>query len=146
MYAGLTLSHTRAHLYRASLEGTAYGVKDNLDVMGAMGAEPKRIVAVGGGTQNPLWLQIVSDVTGKSQMVPQRTIGASYGDAFLAGLASGIVKDRSAITSDWVKLGRTIEPDPSMEAVYAPYHDIYKRLYAKTADEMHELAVLGQAN
>lgn len=144
MFAGLTLSHTRSHLYRASLEGTAYGVKDNLEVMRAMGAEPKRIVAVGGGTQNPLWLQIVSDVTGKTQVVPERTIGASYGDAFLAGLASGIITDRSTITSDWVKLDRTIKPDDSMAAIYAPYHEIYKRLYANTRVEMHDLARLGQ--
>ena len=37
--------------------------------------------------KSPLWLQIVSDVTGLPQDVPQRTIGASYGDAFLAGIA-----------------------------------------------------------
>ena len=37
VYAGLTLSHTKAHLYRASLEGTAYGVRHNLETMSAMG-------------------------------------------------------------------------------------------------------------
>ena len=41
MYAGLTLSHTRAYMFRASLEGTAYGVKDNLEVMAEMGGEPR---------------------------------------------------------------------------------------------------------
>ena len=144
MYAGLTLSHTRAHLYRASLEGTAYGVRDNLDVMREMGADPKRIVAVGGGAQNPLWLQIVSDISGKAQIVPERTIGASYGDAFLAGVASGIIPDRDAITRKWVKVERVIEPDPEMRDVYEPYHRIYKSLYASTRDDMHRLAALGQ--
>ena len=86
VYAGLTLSHTKAHLYRASLEGTAYGVRHNLETMSAMGAPPRRLVAVGGGAKNPLWLQIVSDVSGLPQDVPERTIGASYGDAFMAGL------------------------------------------------------------
>ena len=56
-----------------------------------MGAPPRRLVAVGGGAKNPLWLQIVSDVSGLPQDVPERTIGASYGDAFMAGLATGIV-------------------------------------------------------
>lgn len=144
MYAGLTLSHTRAHLYRASLEGTAYGVRDNLDVMREMGADPKRIVAVGGGTQNPLWLQIVSDVAGKAQIVPERTIGASYGDAFLAGVATGIVSDRSAIQRDWVKVGRIVEPDPAMAAIYEPYQHIYRSLYRSTREDMHQLAELGQ--
>ena len=144
IYAGLTLSHTRAHLYRASLEGTAYGVRDNLDVMAAMGADPKRIVAVGGGASNPLWLQIVSDVSGKAQMVPERTIGASYGDAFLAGVATGIIKDRNAINTDWVTIDRIVEPAPSMKPVYEPYYEIYRSLYRSTKPEMHQLAELGQ--
>jgi len=112
--------------------------------MGEMGSDPKRIVAVGGGAQNPLWLQIVSDVSGKAQIVPERTIGASYGDAFLAGVASGIIPDRDAITREWVKVARVIEPDPAMRAVYEPYHRIYKSLYASTRDDMHRLAALGQ--
>jgi len=146
IYAGLTLSHTRAHLYRASLEGTAYGVKDNVEVMAAMGADPKRIVAVGGGTQNPLWLQIVSDVSGKAQFVPEKTIGASYGDAFLAGVATGIVRNRDAINQDWVKLSRVIEPNGNLDAIYAEYHEIYKSLYQSTRLEMHHLARLGHGN
>ena len=85
VFAGLTLSHTRGHLYRAVLEGTGFGVRDNLEAMAEMGAPPTRLVAVGGGAQNALWLQIVSDITGAVQIVPERTIGASYGNAFLAG-------------------------------------------------------------
>ncbi|MDF3018607.1 MAG: carbohydrate kinase, partial [Thermomicrobiales bacterium] len=102
VYAGLTLSHTKAHLYRASLEGTAYGVRHNLETMSAMGAPPRRLVAVGGGAKNPLWLQIVSDVSGLPQDVPERTIGASYGDAFMAGLATGIVSGPDALERDCV--------------------------------------------
>jgi xylulokinase len=146
IYAGLTLSHTRAHLYRASLEGTAYGVRDNVEVMAAMGADPKRIVAVGGGTQNPLWLQIVSDVSGKAQVVPEKTIGASYGDAFLAGVATGIVQEREAINRDWVKLSRVIEPNANLDGIYAEYQEIYKSLYQSTRAEMHHLARLGQGS
>jgi xylulokinase len=145
MYAGLTLSHTRAHMYRASLEGTAFGVRDNVEVMAAMGADPRRIVAVGGGTQNPLWLQIVSDVSGKSQIVPEKTIGASYGDAFLAGVATGIIPDRAAISREWVSVARVIEPNPDTAETYAEYHAIYRSLYQSTRGEMHRLAELGQA-
>lgn len=144
IFAGLTLSHTRAHLYRASLEGTAYGVRDNVDVMAEMGADPTRIVAVGGGTQNPVWLQMVSDVSGKAQVVPERTIGASYGDAFLAGVATGIIPDRDVMNREWVRVARVVEPDPAMRAVYEPYYQIYKSLYAATRDEVHRLAKLGQ--
>ena len=60
-------------------------MRHNLETMSDMGALPRRLVAVGGGAKNPLWLQIVSDVSGLPQDVPERTIGASYGDAFMAG-------------------------------------------------------------
>ena len=144
VYAGLTLSHTRGHLYRASLEGTGYGVRQNLETMADMGATPRRIVAVGGGAQNPTWLQIVSDITGHEQIVPERVIGASYGDAFLAGVATGIIPDRRAINTEWVKVARVVEPDRITHERYAAYYEVYESLYRHTKADMHALARLGQ--
>ncbi len=143
MFAGLTLSHTRAHLYRSVLEGTAFGVRHNLEAMTAMGVPPKRLVAVGGGAKNDLWLQIVSDATGYAQIVPERTIGASYGNAFLAGVATGIIPDRNALNREWVKIAKAVEPNAQARDVYQPYYDLYRRLYEKTKEEMHALAELG---
>ncbi len=143
VYAGLTLSHTKAHLYRASLEGTAYGVRHNLETMSAMGAPPRRLVAVGGGAKNPLWLQIVSDVSGLPQDVPERTIGASYGDAFMAGLATGIVSEADALQRDWVKLAMQLQPNAELGPAYDEYYAVYRGLYESAKDQMHALARLG---
>jgi xylulokinase len=143
VFAGLTLSHTRAHLYRAILEGTAFGVRHNLEAMLRMGAAPQRLVAVGGGATNRLWLQIVSDVTGIAQVVPKRTIGASLGDAFLAGLAAGIVSDRSALQRDWVQIETILEPNGTAATIYDEYFAVYRGLYESSKDQMHELAKLG---
>ena len=144
VYAGLTLSHSRAHLYRASLEGTAYGVRHNLETMSAMGAPPRRLVAVGGGAQNHLWLQIVSDVCNIPQDIPERTIGAAYGDAFLAGLATGLIPDLAALQRDWVKLAVTLQPRLAERAVYDAYYPIYRHLYEASRDDLHALARLGR--
>ena len=143
VYAGLTLSHTKAHLYRASLEGTAYGVRHNLETMSAMDAPPKRLVAVGGGAKNPLWLQIVSDVSGLPQAVPERTIGASYGDAFTAGLATGIVPGEEALQREWVTLAMQLQPNAELRPSYDAYYAVYRSLYESAKEEMHELARLG---
>ncbi|MCC6313609.1 MAG: FGGY-family carbohydrate kinase [Thermomicrobiales bacterium] len=143
VYAGLTLSHTRAHLYRASLEGTAFGVRHNLETMDAMGATPKRLVAVGGGASNPIWLQIVSDASGLPQDVPERTIGASYGDAFLAGLATGLVPSLDALHRDWVKLATTYRPNANIKAIYDDYYPVYRGLYESSKEQLHALARLG---
>ncbi len=143
MFAGLTLSHTRGHLYRAVLEGTAYGVRHNLEAISGMGARTQRLVAVGGGAQNQLWMQIVSNVTGMSQIVPDRTIGACYGDAFLAGLGSGLITDRSALQQEWVTIRQVVEPDESAGRVYGDYYPIYRDLYENTREQQHRLADLG---
>lgn len=143
---GLTLAHSRAHVYRAMLEGTAYGIAHNLSVMREAGGEAKRIVAVGGGAKNPTWLQIVSDVSGLPQQVPAQTIGAAYGDAFLAGLATGIIPSLDVLDRDWVQLDRTIEPRDHIHRVYKEYYAIYGRLYTDTLEEQHALAALSQRN
>jgi xylulokinase len=138
MIFGLTLAHGRQHLYRAILEGIAYGIRHNLETFQALGAEVKRIVAVGGGTQSANWLQIVSDVTGLAQMVPATTIGASYGDAFLAGLASGRLT--RADLASWVKPGGMVQPDSSLKPRYDGAYADYRLLYTRTQDIAHRLA------
>jgi xylulokinase len=140
IFAGLSLRHTRGHLFRAGFEGTGFGMRHNLDAMRDMGAVPKRVVAVGGGTQNPVWLQIVCDVTGVPQMVPERAVGASYGDAFMAGLASGIIPDRSVLNGVWVRPARTYEPNLALSAMYGERYGIFRRLYESTKDDIHTLA------
>ena len=136
--AGLSLSHTRAHLFRAVLEGVGYGVRHNLETFTALGSRLRRVVAVGGGAQTDTWLQIVSDIAGVVQEVPATTIGASYGDAFLAGLAAGRVQREDLDT--WVRPGRTIRPDTSKRALYDQQFGLYKQLYTQTKTVVHELA------
>ncbi|MCC6310298.1 MAG: FGGY-family carbohydrate kinase [Trueperaceae bacterium] len=136
--AGLDLTHTREHLFRALLEGVAYGVRHNLETFAALGATPKRIVAVGGGARGSTWLQIVSDVSGQTQLVPEVTLGASYGDAFLAGLAAGVLK--RADLSGWVRIKDQVRPVPEDSERYEPYYRDFLRLYAGTAPVVHALA------
>lgn len=137
--AGLTLEHSRGDLYRAALEATALGVRHNVETMRAAGADIRRIVAVGGGTQGRLWLQVVSDVTGLVQEVPATTIGASYGAAFLAAVA--IAPDGEApLITDWNPVTETITPNADLRATYDTLFDRYVRLYAGTKDVVHELA------
>lgn len=143
VFAGLTLSHTRDHMYRAVLEGTAYGVRHNIETLREIGAPPKRIVAVGGGARNQLWLQIVSDVANIPQVVPQQTIGAAYGDAFLAGVATGIIKQVTALTDTWVEAKTIIQPNPANLEVYSATYDVYRSLYENAKDDLHALARLG---
>ncbi len=137
VFAGLTLAHRREHLYRAVLESVAFGIRHNIETFQFIGADVKRVVAVGGGTKSTTWLQIVSDVAGIAQEVPQLTIGASYGDAFLAGVASGQLRREDL--ARWVQPGSEVQPEPARKAVYDSLYSDYRLLYERTKDIVHRL-------
>ena len=136
--AGLTLEHTRGDLYRAALEATALGVRHNVETMRAAGADIRRIVAVGGGTQGALWLQVVSDVTGLVQEVPRTTIGASYGAAFLAAVAVAPA-DAAPDIAAWNPVATTVHPRAELATLYDERFGQYLRLYQDTKHVIHEL-------
>jgi xylulokinase len=136
MVFGLTLAHTRADLYRATIEGIGHAVRHNLDTF----AEARRleaVYAVGGGAQNPLWMQAVSDITGVSQRVRRHTTGAALGSAMLAGIGLGLIARTDIDRMNPVV--RTIEPEGANQALYDRDHDIYLDLYARTKPHMRSL-------
>lgn len=135
---GLNLEHTRAHIIHAAYEGTGYGIDQNLCLLRNAGLSLGEITAVGGGTKNALWLQIVSNICGIRQKVPEITIGASYGDALMAGLAIGTIRSPDAI-KDLVKIKYTVEPDKEQTEIYQKMKKIYSQLYQRNKDLMHEL-------
>lgn len=142
MFFGLTLSHSRAHLYRSCLEGIAYGLRHNIEAMGEADAMPQRLVAIGGGAIDSLWTQICSDVTGLPQDLPRQTIGAAYGDAYIAGLAAGLFSDFALLQDEWVKIARRIQPNPETKAIYDDLYAIYRDLYHDSRRHMRRLSSL----
>ena len=142
VFAGLSLSHTRADLFRAVLEGTAFAIRMNIEAMLKAGADLDQVIAVGGGTMNELWLQIVSDVCGICQIVPEQTIGACYGDAFLAGLAVGAVERIETLNQVWVKNNKVIKPDPMKKQLYDQHYQLFRDLFSQSKETIHRLADL----
>lgn len=134
--AGLTTSHGTPEIYRAALEGIAYGVRHNLEAMGEAGGVAGRLVAVGGGTQGGLWTQIVSDVTGQPQQIPDETVGAALGDALLAGVGTGLAVDQD----NWNPVVRTVQPITENTERYEGFYQHYRALYDSTAEIAHFLA------
>jgi xylulokinase len=138
MLFGLDLTHTRGDVYRAVLEGNAYATRHILDTYAELGVPPKAIYAVGGGTKNAVWAGATTDISGHAQVVREKTMGASYGDAFLAAIGVGDVA-RGAI-EQWNPVVRTIAPNASHTAVYGRGYKVFRALYPRTRDLMRELA------
>jgi len=138
LWCGLSLKHTQGDLYRSILEGVAFGIRHNLEVMGQEGVQPNRVLAVGGGTKNPLWLQIVADVCGIELHVPEQQIGASYGDAFLAATGIGLYKGLSDI-KDWVRVKYTVSQQADPGGAYEFNYQVFRDLYQSNKALMHRL-------
>jgi len=138
--AGFSLNHTRGDIYRAVLEGISFATRMNLEAMQNTGARMTHGIAVGGGASNRLWLQIVSNVTGIPQELPEETIGACYGDAFLAGLGVGIIKDKHAIKEQWVKIKGVVEPIDKTKPTYDKLYGLFRELYLGSQSVVHQLS------
>jgi len=136
---GLSIKHTRGDVYRAILEGVGFGIRHNLEAMRDEGANPERIIAVGGGTRNDLWMQLVADIADIELAVPRQLIGASYGDAFMAAVGVGRFNHLTEIAR-WVKNKKIISPSPAAHVHYALNYKIFRSLYEANRPLMHELA------
>ena len=131
VFFGLTLSHTRAHIFRAILEAVIYGFRHHVDILQEMGCIPKHIKATNGGAKSRFWCQIAADVLGTEICAYQSHPGSALGVAFLAGMSLGIFKDWEEINNFLVN--RSIfKPQPESidkyEKAYAIYRNLYKQL------------------
>jgi xylulokinase len=141
--AGLTLRHRRGHLFRAAYEGIAYGIRQIMELIDDAGGGPAaRIVAVGGGTQGGLWTRIVTDVTGREQLLPEQTVGASYGGALLAAIGTGAVPP----DTDWTRIAGVLTPDPGTARRYDELYRTFTELYPATRSLVHRLAEVQEAS
>ena len=134
MIFGLNLTHTRGDLFRAFLESIAYGTNHVFETYDDVGESPKNIFAVGGGTKNQAWAQATSDVSGKTQIIRTKTMGASYGNAFLAAVAVG-----DAAVSDiakWNPVAAEFKANAATAELYARHYKTFRELYERNKDLM----------
>jgi xylulokinase len=130
VFYGLALAHTRAHLTRAVLEGSAFALRDILEAMKATGLDVRRLTIVGGGAKSRLWRQIKADVTGLPVRVPRTVETTATGAAILAAVGSGVHASVADAVAAFVAYEpEELEPDParnrSYDEAYRRYRDVY---------------------
>ena len=126
---GLTPSHTRGHLYRALLEGLAFGMREVYLQLREVGAPMRCIRISGGGAVNTLWCQIFADLfQAPVRRVPEYSACGALGAAVLA---SHHGKDPASLPGRFASFGsdRTFEPDASKKAVYDDLFAVYTQIY-----------------
>ncbi len=137
---GLSGSHTESHIYRAILEAmTLDQVMSSEDLEIELGYKIDHYLAIGGGANSALWRQMLADASGKpvlvSQTIEASALGAGMIAAYGAGWYPSIVDAAKAMSGDTVKY----EPNSSQNSRYRELLEIYRKLYASTAEINHDL-------
>ncbi len=135
-FFGLNLTHDRGDMFRAVVEGIGFGTRHAVETFGEAGQEPRRVLAVGGGTRNRVWLQATSDICGLDQILCGNTYGASYGNAFLGAVAIGAAHKDDIAAWNPVKTKVSARHHP----VYDKQYGLFRALYEQTRDIAAELA------
>jgi ribulose kinase len=139
VFYGLTLSHTRAHMYRSILEGVAYGMRNVIESMSADKLHINSIMACGGVTRNPLWLKIIADVCGKPiNLTTQSSYAGILGCCIVAAVGSGAYNQFEEATVNMVVNKSVVQPDMQAHQTYHQLYEDYTTLYQQLAGLMHK--------
>ena len=125
----LTLKHGREHLFRAAIEGVAFGSELILESMRTNGFFPESIVVSGGATHSELWLQIHSDVSNLPLILTKNPDAPLLGCAILAAVGAEIYEDIPTAVEKMVQFDRVIEPNSQVNTEYQPFYEAYKASY-----------------
>jgi ribulokinase len=131
---GLSLSHGRAHVFRAMIESICFGTRSILDAMNAAGLRVDEIVVGGGASRSPLWLQIHADTANLPVKVAKFADAPVLGSAILAAVGAGEFPDIDVGISAMVGIDRVVAPDLANALRYREIMDRYNRLYPALKD------------
>jgi xylulokinase len=128
-FTGLSLRHDRGALARAVLEGVAYGLRDSLELLRALGVEPSVGRVSGGGARSELWVRIAASLLGLPLELTESDAGAAFGAALLAGVRERVFVDAHEAVSRCVRVTARIEPDPAWADAYDDGYRRFRDLY-----------------
>ena len=139
LYYGLSLGHTPAHLYRASVESVCYGTKVIMDIFTQNGMDFQEITVSGGIVKSPFWLQAHADVANVPLTIPRETEAPCLGSAILGSVAGGAFSGITEAAEAMVRPARVILPDQAHHEEYMFYFEKYQELYHLLRDWMHSV-------
>jgi sugar (pentulose or hexulose) kinase len=127
--------HTRAHVYRAILEGLAYGLRDGRErIERKTGTRLTEVRVSGGGAQSDAALQITADIFGVPASRPHTHETSGLGAAICSAVALGLHPDFATAVSRMTRSARTFEPVRAHAELYDQlYRQVYRCMYSRLA-------------
>jgi sugar (pentulose or hexulose) kinase len=123
--------HTKAHLYRAILEGLAYALREGSErTVARSGTDITELRVSGGGSQSDGAMQLTADVFNLPTARPHTYETSGLGAAIDAAVGLGLQPNFDAAVADMTRIGQVFDPDPQCHATYdALYHRVYRQMY-----------------
>lgn len=130
---GFSDVHTRAHVYRAILEGVAYALREGKERTERRSKVPITELRVsGGGSQSDAALQLTADVFGLTAARPHTYETSGLGAAIVAAIGLGLHPDFETAVRTMTRIRDVFEPDPQAHDLYNElFHQIYQRMYRR---------------
>jgi len=128
---GFADAHTRAHVYRAILEGLAYALREGKELTEKRsGVRITGLRVAGGGSQSNAAMQLTADVFGTTAARPSLYEASGLGAAIVAAVAAKLHPDFKTGVSMMTHLGERFEPNPKTHKIYDElYHGVYLKMY-----------------
>jgi len=134
---GLTLSHGKAHLIRAAMEGVLFQIRAVVGPVENMTGKAREIRASGGFAKSPFWCRMLADMTGTPVFVPDSVEGSGLGAVWL-GLHALRAPDRPLKVPEPAG-GTRYEPDARVHARYSELMPLYLELYERLKEPMRTI-------
>ncbi|MBQ7384384.1 MAG: xylulokinase [Clostridia bacterium] len=129
MFIGLRPNTSRADMYGAVLEGVAFAIKDNLEIIKQFGIDVTSSCLCGGGAKSKLWRKILANVLDIELNIPLTEQGPGYGSAILAMVGAGQFDSVKTATDKFFEIKETVTPDKELVALYADRYAKYRKIY-----------------
>ena len=127
-FIGLSLSHGMPHLTRAVMEGVVFALRQGLDLMEELGVPASHVLAAGGATRHPLWLELLADIFARP-ITPAHTPEATgFGAAMLAGVGAGAWSDAAAAARALPVAGESVKPSAAKIMEYGKSYQRYQEI------------------
>lgn len=140
MIWGLSLQTDRGRMFRALMEGIAYGMADILQTFARHNFGVARIIASGGATQSPLFMQIYADVIGQPIYVTREVEASLLGSAAVAAVGAGAYPDLTTAAQCMVKVSTEYAPDAAKTEEYKFYLQLHNETYAQMRNLMQRMS------
>jgi ribulokinase len=137
---GLSMHHSKEHVYRAIIESIAYSLRDTMESVHKSAKLGKDLILAGGITKSELFKQIVADVTGCPVSCPKNNVEANFGDIILAGVGSNVMDYDSIL--QWLCFDESVIPNMGNHRIYSEYFAQYKSLYQSLKGNMRDITKL----